>query len=386
MSRDDDVPQLAVHVARGIDEVLGPGGLQLHAHQHGEAAADDGRDHRENQVERADVLVVGGEEPPHEEARRVVMMRVAMRARLTVGHDSLPLRSSLLRRRGGNPPIGRFDAQRRLPAARDPPVELILRHGLDHDRHVGVPGPAEFRTLAVIGARPCHLEPGLVDAPRHRVDLHTEGRHRPGMQYVGSGDEEPHLGTDRDDHRRIRGQQPRLAGLQITVCHHDAVEPDFAVVGIFVRPVPLVARRLDRDVGLFRAVQVIEQPERGNRDTDEDDHRHHRPQHLHQRIVRGAARHGVALLAEPPHHVEQQQQNEHRDHRDDHQKQVMECREPLHRRRGSGLKGHLPVPRLRGPNDGRRQPDGAGGECDTEQAHHAHDERHSVGPLPNRLS
>ena len=50
---------------------------QLPAHHAGDAAADDAREDREDQVERADVLVVGRHEPADEEARLVV--RVVMR-------------------------------------------------------------------------------------------------------------------------------------------------------------------------------------------------------------------------------------------------------------------------------------------------------------------
>ena len=51
---------------------------QLGAHDARDGAADDPRDDREEQVQRADVLVVGRHEPAGEEARLVVrvMMRV----------------------------------------------------------------------------------------------------------------------------------------------------------------------------------------------------------------------------------------------------------------------------------------------------------------------
>ena len=59
-------------------EILDAGLGQLGAHQARNGAADDPRDDREDQIERADVLVVGRHEPADEEARLVVgvMMRV----------------------------------------------------------------------------------------------------------------------------------------------------------------------------------------------------------------------------------------------------------------------------------------------------------------------
>ena len=64
--------------ARPGAEILDARLRQLGAHQARDRAADDPRDDREDQVERADVLVVGRHEPAGEEARLVigiVMMR-----------------------------------------------------------------------------------------------------------------------------------------------------------------------------------------------------------------------------------------------------------------------------------------------------------------------
>ena len=49
------------------------------------------------------------------------------------------------------------------------------------DRHEGVVLAAELRALAVIDAFVRRLEPILVEAAGNGVDLHAEGRDRPGM-------------------------------------------------------------------------------------------------------------------------------------------------------------------------------------------------------------
>ena len=61
------------HHAEILDARLG----QFDAHDARDRAADDARDDREDQVERADVLVVGRHEPAGEEARLVVGMSCA---------------------------------------------------------------------------------------------------------------------------------------------------------------------------------------------------------------------------------------------------------------------------------------------------------------------
>ena len=51
---------------------------QFGAHDARDGAADDPRDDREDQVQRADVLVVGRHEPAGEEARLVVGVRLML--------------------------------------------------------------------------------------------------------------------------------------------------------------------------------------------------------------------------------------------------------------------------------------------------------------------
>ena len=72
------------------------------------------------------------------------------------------------------------------------------------------------------------------------------------------------------------------------------------MVGIFIVPIPLVADRLDREVGRGRIILMGEQPDRGHRDRHQDQHRHQRPDDLQRGIVGGARRRriGAAPVAE----------------------------------------------------------------------------------------
>jgi hypothetical protein len=64
-------------------EILDARLRQFGAHDARHGAADDAREDREDQVERADVLVVGGHEPASEEARLViVIVRIVVMMRI----------------------------------------------------------------------------------------------------------------------------------------------------------------------------------------------------------------------------------------------------------------------------------------------------------------
>jgi hypothetical protein len=71
---DGGVALEAVDHGREAVENLDAGLLQLHAHGDGEQTTDDARDDRENQVERPDILVVGGIHPATHEALRLVVV------------------------------------------------------------------------------------------------------------------------------------------------------------------------------------------------------------------------------------------------------------------------------------------------------------------------
>src|SRR5690625_3391396 len=75
----------------------------------------------------------------------------------------------------------------RLPCRllfREPGIIFVLLDHLDDDRHVGMANAAKLGALAKKGAGLGRLEPGLVQAARHRIDLGAEGRDRPGVDYI----------------------------------------------------------------------------------------------------------------------------------------------------------------------------------------------------------
>ena len=107
-----------------------------------------------------------------------------------------------------------------------------------------------------------------------------------------------------DRHARRGCRRPAAAdwpGLRSASGIIDASKREVAVVGIFVGPVPLMADRLDGQVGLRDHVLDVEQPERRDGDDDQDQDRHHRPDHLDQRVVRGARRRRVGAFVEAQH-------------------------------------------------------------------------------------
>jgi len=89
VGRDDCIPQMAVGSTGGIGQKLYAWLLQFHAHNNAEGTADDRGDDAEDQVERADIFVVGGEEPTDKEtggmATMVVVTTVAVLVVVCVG-------------------------------------------------------------------------------------------------------------------------------------------------------------------------------------------------------------------------------------------------------------------------------------------------------------
>ncbi len=146
-------------------------------------------------------------------------------------------------------------------------------------------------------------------------------------------------------------------GFRSAVRNEVAVEGEPVLVGIFIRPVPLMPGDLDRHVRVRHPVHVIHQLEGRDGDNDQDQHWHDGPQHLDDRVVRGTRRHRVARVVEANHDVEQQAQHEQRDQRDDDQQLVVKRRQTVLDRRGGRLHAELPRPRPFGPRD--RTNDGA---------------------------
>ena len=100
----------------GSPKICMPGCLQLHAHGDRERAADDAGDDREDQVHRADVLVVGRIEPAAPAGRMTVLVRVVRAVSCTGCHAHVSFdRSGLPRRRARRPLL---PPRRRRPCRR----------------------------------------------------------------------------------------------------------------------------------------------------------------------------------------------------------------------------------------------------------------------------
>ena len=173
----------------------------------GDRAADDPGDDREDQIERADVLVVGRHEPAGEEARLVVgvVVRVMRLVRLQVegvgggAHGCLVLRFLILRGRGlvgrglaGRPGSARGGRRRRgrraaaaaarracgRPSTR--PTARTAPRGTTSTAIGMKPwrAPHSSEHCAEIDARAVDLDPGLVELAGVGVLLDPEGRAR----------------------------------------------------------------------------------------------------------------------------------------------------------------------------------------------------------------
>ena len=197
-------------------------------------------------------------------------------------------------------------------SGRGPVVEHLLLHHAHGDRHEGVVLAAQLGALAEIDAFLHGLEPGRRDAAGNGIDLGPERGNGPGMDHVAGGDEHVHHLVDRHQDlvvdgevaRHLLGRHAGLDGvLALLVLQHHRIDAD-ALVGILVRPVPGMADGLDRQVGRRKGVLEVEELEGGDGDRHQHEHRQHRPQDLDRRVVRGARRDRVALLAEAPHDEE----------------------------------------------------------------------------------
>ena len=201
-----------------IGEDLQPRLLQLHAHQDREGGADEAGAEREQEVEGADVLVVGGIHPPPPPARGVVVGVIGV---CCVGHDEIrrpcirPVQSVAASLTPPEPPAGVL-----LLGVGEPGGVVGVVHHPDLDRHVGVAVAAQLRALAVVDALALGLEPGLVEPPRHGVDLDAEGRHGEGVQHVRRGHLHLDHLVDRHDHLVVGRKQARLPGFQILGVDH----------------------------------------------------------------------------------------------------------------------------------------------------------------------
>ena len=274
---------------------------------------------REPQVHRADVLVVGGIDVTLPAGR----MAVVVMSGCCVCHSDLPLpnyccASLALASSLAVMNLWASSSARGLRLL-GPGVIIGLLHHHHLDRHERMVLAAEFRALAVEHACPRGLEPVLVEAARNGVDLHAEGRDRPGMDdAVGIGrDDQLHRLVDRHINRRVGlqevgdvGGMRRLdvAGLVVQrggEGHLGGAVLVEAEVGIFIGPVPArVADHLDRHVGGRNVALQVEQAEGRDGDDHQDQDRDHRPGHFDRRVVRGARGNRVRLGVELHHHID----------------------------------------------------------------------------------
>ena len=128
-------------------------------------------------------------------------------------------------------------------------------------------------------------------------------------------------------------------------CGQQRIEFELAVIGIGVAPVPLLAGRLDGEVGLGNVELQEQQPERRHRDGDQDQHRNQGPGDFDQGVVGGLGGDRVGLGVELHHDHDQQHQHEQRDDGDDPDQQGMEPGDVVHHRRGRFLQGPFPTAR-----------------------------------------
>ena len=198
------------------------------------------------------------------------------------------------------------------------------------------------------------------------------------MDHIGAGYVNADHRVDRNDQRIVDVQQPLLVGLQIGLRDDVAVEVEPTLVGILIRPVPLMSGDFDRHVRVRHPVHVIHQLEGRYRDNHQDQNRHHGPEHLDDGIVRGPRRHRVAFVTKANDDVEQQTQDEESDQKDDDQELVVKCRQPVFDRRGRRLHADFPAPRPVCPSER-----GEGGTADQHQREH---KQCAGGDLPREQS
>ena len=372
-ARDVGVPHLAV------GEDLQARVLQLHPHQHGQRHADHRGEHREDQVEGADVLVVGGEQPPRHEAGRVVVASwpcgaggrrpprglasrspwnpsASFRSKLRCPAAARPLSGPPSRPCAPAPPAPSVAAGLRVFLLRflDPALELRLRHRAHGDGHEPVVGPADLVALAVEGALAVRPEPGLQRPAGDGVLLHAERGDEEAVDHVLARGQHADVAADRDDEGLVhREPVQRLSLLRRDLfrLQRAAVEGEAALVRVGVVPVPLPALHVDRHVRFARPVLVVDQPEGRDGDDQQEQHRQHRPGDLQHGVVAGAGRRRIGRLPEAPHAVGQEEHHEDGDDDDDPQHRGVEVVDRVLHRAGAGLEPDA-------PGDGR--PEGGG--------------------------
>ena len=139
------------------------------------------------------------------------------------------------------------------------------------------------------------------------------------MDDVGAGGLDLDHLADRHDHIIVDAQKARLARLGgVGVRQAQRVIGEAGIgARIFIGPEPLLADRLDGDVGLGNGALEIEQPEAGHRDHHQDDHRDDGPGDFQKRVVMHLGRGRIGAGAELDDDVDQQRQDEEAHRHDD---------------------------------------------------------------------
>ena len=105
---------------------------------------------------------------------------------------------------------------------------------------------------------------------------------------------------------------------------HLRIELYLAIVGIGIGPEPLVSGDLDgQGISRCRFELLGQKIDRGNGDTDQDQHGHQRPYDFDQRVVAVLRRDRIGPAVIAGHHPQQQEQHEQADDRDDRQKHAI---------------------------------------------------------------
>jgi hypothetical protein len=349
--------RLSDEFGKDLDARLG----QFPADQARQRAAHQARHDGEQDVERADVLVVRREEPALEEGRLVVVVVVVVIVSGGGGHRSYPeivfsagarggsrSRGGSFGRSGGRSggrggrsggarsSNGRGSRSRGRGLGGDPGVEVGLADHLDLDRHERVIDAAQLRALAVVGADLLGLEPLLLQAARDGVHLEAEGRQGEGVDHVGAGGLHADHLVDRHHQRGGGGEaEGHALGLGFLFRQQARDLLGDLLVRVLVAPVPLIAGGLHRHVGLGHVVVGEQKLEREDGDAHQDQDGEGRPDDLDRGVVGELRGDRIGLLPEAHDDVDQQAQHEERDERDDrHQDHVVEeDRVVLQRRR-----------------------------------------------------
>src|SRR5690606_42056293 len=172
--------------------------------------------------------------------------------------------------------------------------------------------------LPAVDARFLDTGPGFVDETGDGVLLHRQRRHPPGMDDIGSSDQEAHLGTNRHHQRLVDFQQVVLAlGFAIVdlrAWRGQVAEELDVLPQILVVPLPLVAGDLDVQFGLGGVVDLDQRPGRRDRHYHQNRQWHDGPENLDGGAfvkVRGLLTGGAAVHDHRPEHGAEYQYADH---------------------------------------------------------------------------